>query len=52
MDKNLYSFGQCNICNKYETLKNGLCIVCSDSNNLPDFLKDLFKEKKDDIEKT
>ena len=45
MTKDIYTFGQCNLCNKYTQLKNGLCINCNDTNGLPEVLKDLFRKK-------
>jgi hypothetical protein len=41
---NNYSFGQCNICNKFKPIKDGICGDCVDK-NLPDFFKDLFESK-------
>jgi len=47
MNKDIYKFGNCKICNKYTQLKNELCINCND-NELPDFLKDIFGEFKNE----
>jgi len=38
-----YTFGNCRHCNKCRPLKNGICLDCK--NDIPDFLKDLFKGK-------
>lgn len=43
-NKDIYDFGLCQICHKWANLKNELCINCNDK-DLPDVLKDLFKEK-------
>ena len=43
----IYSFGQCNICKEINALRNGVCGECKakqkDTENLPDFFKDIFK---------
>jgi len=43
----IYSFGQCNICKETNALRNGVCGECKakqkDTENLPDFFKDIFK---------
>jgi hypothetical protein len=44
---NEYSFGFCPHCHKYKALKNGTCAEC-EYINMPDFIKDLFKNKGDD----
>lgn len=39
-----YYFGICDKCGKFTSLKNGICPNCKD--NLPDFMKEFFKEKE------
>ena len=43
-----YTLGQCPSCGKYGALKNGLCIDCEDKLQVPDFMKDLFDNFKDE----
>jgi hypothetical protein len=41
MDK--YTLDKCLVCGEHKALKNGVCVECED---IPDFLKDLFKKKE------
>ena len=45
MSEDIYDFGHCKMCSKYTQLKNGLCITCNDK-DMPEFFKDLFKDKE------
>ena len=44
-----FKFGTCKICKNWASLKNEVCLVCSQNeeikNPLPDFIKDLFEDK-------
>ena len=46
MDSYNYTFGECNYCKKTKALKDGLCFEC-DKEKFPDFLNDIFKDKKE-----
>jgi hypothetical protein len=37
-----YKFGLCKICHKWAALCNDICLPCSNTLDLPDFMKDLF----------
>jgi len=41
MDK--FTLDKCLICGKYKALKNGICIDCEKKDDIPNFIKDLFK---------
>ena len=41
MDK--FTLDKCLICGKYKALKNGICIDCEKKDDMPNFIKDLFK---------
>ena len=50
-----YTIDYCKGCSKYTSLKNNLCINCNEiqrlrnlANDLPDFMKDLFRKKNND----
>jgi hypothetical protein len=46
---NEYFFGVCLVCNKWKALKDGICTWCvEDSVPVPDFIQELFKDKKKD----
>ena len=44
-----FKFGQCKICKNWTSLKNNICLVCSQNkeikHSLSDFFKDLFEDK-------
>ena len=43
MDK--YSFGKCSVGSQYKALKIEVCVDCKEP-DMPEFLKDLFKQEK------
>jgi ribosomal protein L32 len=43
----IYTLDKCSICGKYKALKNGVCSDCADKDDMPEFLKDLFKGIKE-----
>jgi len=47
MNKDIYNFGKCRECDKNTVLKNGYCVECEE-HDIPDFIKDLFKQKDND----
>jgi len=44
MDK--FEFRKCSICGKEKALKNGICVDCNDSIELPEFFRNLFDKKE------
>jgi len=39
-----YKIGECNKCRDFTCLKNGKCIDCQKEIEIPDFLKEIFKD--------
>jgi hypothetical protein len=37
-----YTLGKCETCGKQSALKNNVCAECTNKNDIPDFLTDLF----------
>ena len=45
---NEYTFGKCLGCDENKALKNGRCAECDKRNDLPDCLKDIFGDFKNE----
>ena len=53
MDNSPYYFGKCSICKEFKALRYGICKDCQkeEKNEMPDFLRDLFKKSPNNLEK-